>query len=55
MTETAAALIMTLRKVRQSRMEVMAGKTTRLEIRSDPIIRMPMTMTRAVSRAIREL
>ena len=54
-TETTAALIMTLRKVLHRRMEVIAGKTTRLEIRSDPIMRIPITITRAVRSAIREL
>ena len=47
-TETMAALIMTVRNVRHVRMLVTPGKTTRLEIRSDPIMRMPITMTIAV-------
>ena len=50
--ETMAEQIMTERNVMHVRMLVTAGNTTRLEIRSDPIILIPITMTSAVKRAI---
>ena len=50
--ETIAEQIMTDRNVMHVRMLVTAGKTTRLEIRSDPIILIPITITSAVKRAI---
>lgn len=49
--ETIAEVMTTLRKLRQTRMEVRAGKMIKLEISMAPIIRMPTTMVTAVSNA----
>ena len=54
-TEITAAFRVTVRNVRQIRMADRAGNTIRLEISSAPIIRIPRTITMAVSRAIRVL
>ena len=51
LTEITAAVIITERKLLQTRMEERAGKIIRLEISSAPIIRMPRTTVIAVSTA----
>lgn len=51
-TDTTAAHTVTDRNVRHTRMAVSAGKMTRLEMSSAPIMRMPSTMVSAVSRAM---
>ena len=51
MIESAAAQKITLQKVLHTRMAVSAGKISRLEISSAPIIRMPRTMVIAVRNA----
>ncbi len=50
-TATMPADHTTLRKLLNTRIEVSAGKITRLEIRSAPIIRIPSTIVTAVSTA----
>ena len=50
-TERTAEQITTLWKVWQRRIEVSAGKISRLEIRSAPIMRMPRTVVMAVKNA----
>ena len=54
-TERTAAQIVTARKLLKIRMAESAGKTTSAEIRSDPTRFMAMTMTTAVTTAIRRL
>ena len=54
-TETSAEEMTTPLKLRQTRMEVSAGKIIRLEINIAPIIRIPTTIVTAVSRAIRRV
>ena len=51
-TETIAETSTTPRKLRQTRMDVKAGKIIRLEMSIAPITRIPTTMVNAVSSAI---
>ena len=50
-TETTAEQITTKRKLLQRRIAVSAGKIIKLEINSEPIIRIPSTMVTAVKNA----
>ena len=54
-TETMPEQTTTLLKLKQQRIEVRAGKTTKLEISIVPIILMPTTIVTAVRMAIKVL